>query len=260
MTPQPFDPLAPGAMDAAVLLAARVAALVLVAPVFSSTTVPKMVRAALIVLLTVVMLPLVGGVKGELTVSSFVSESLVGFAMGLGAAFTVSAAETAGDLLATQTGLSGATTLDPMSNASTAALSEFFRLVVITLMLALGGHLLMLEALARSVREIPIGSPIHTADGLAALVHLGSILFVLGLRFAAPVVAAVLISNLALGILARTVPQLNALAVAYPVQIMVGLVTLAAALPVIAGFMLRWPGHYAENAGQLLGIFAHGAR
>lgn len=258
MTARGFDPLAPGAMDAAVLLAVRIAALVLIAPVYSAVVVPKMLRAALIVLLTVVLLPLAAPSVGAaaLTPASFASESLIGFAMGLGAALLIAGAETAGDLLAVQTGLSGAATLDPTSQTSSPSLAEFFRLLVLTLLLVSGGHLLSIEALVRSVKLVPLGAPVDVRAGLGAMASMGGSLFLLGLRFAAPVTAAVLVSNLALGILSRTVPQLNALAVAYPVQIAVGLVALLAAIPLVGAFIAGWPVHYADTVDHLLAALA----
>ncbi|MBX6364083.1 MAG: flagellar biosynthetic protein FliR [Gemmatimonadetes bacterium] len=258
MTARSFDPLAPGAMDAAVLLATRIAALVLIAPIYSAVVVPKMLRAALIVLLTVVLLPLAAPAVGAaaLTPASFASESLVGFAMGLGAALLVAGAETAGDLLAVQTGLSGAATLDPTSQTSAPSLAEFFRLLVLTLLLVTGGHLLSIEALVRSVKLVPLGAPVDVRAGLGAMASMGGSLFLLGLRFAAPVTAAVLVSNLALGIVSRVVPQLNALAVAYPVQIAVGLVALLAAIPFVGAFIAGWPLHYADTVDHLLAALA----
>lgn len=242
MTARGFDPLAPGAMDAAVLLAVRIAALVLIAPVYSAVVVPKMLRAALIVLLTVVLLPLAAPSVGAaaLTPASFASESLIGFAMGLGAALLIA----------------GAATLDPTSQTSSPSLAEFFRLLVLTLLLVSGGHLLSIEALVRSVKLVPLGAPVDVRAGLGAMASMGGSLFLLGLRFAAPVTAAVLVSNLALGILSRTVPQLNALAVAYPVQIAVGLVALLAAIPLVGAFIAGWPVHYADTVDHLLAALA----
>ena len=258
-----FDFLLPGALDGAALLAARVGALVLIAPVFSASVLPNTLKATLVVLVTFLMLPLAfpaGARMPAFTIAAVTAESLVGFAMGLGAALVVGAAETAGDLLAVQSGLSGASTLDPLTLTTAPSLGEFFRLLVLTLLITSGGHILSLQALAASTRVIPIGSTVAVRDGLAALVGLGGQLFLLGLRFAAPVTAAVLVSNLALGVLSRTVPQLNALAVAYPVQITVGLLALLASLPLIGAFMGAWPAQYQELVARLLGTLAHGGR
>src|SRR5690606_3825771 len=106
-----------------------------------------------------------------------------------------------------------------------------------------------------SLEVLPVGGAAAGAEGLRAMVSLGSELFALGLRFAAPVAAALLVSNVAVGILARTIPQLNALMVAFPVQIGVGLFTLGMALPFIAAPFTSWPITYEELVPRMLEAF-----
>src|SRR5574338_608877 len=106
-----FDLFAPGSAQVLALFGARVSGLVLVAPVFSARTVPVMVRTALVVVLTVLLQPVAMShltMPPALTPAAFLSETLVGFAIGMGAAIIVGAAEAAGELLAVQIGLSGA--------------------------------------------------------------------------------------------------------------------------------------------------------
>jgi flagellar biosynthetic protein FliR len=183
---------------------------------------------------------------------------LVGFAIGMGAAVFVGAAEVAGDVLALQSGLSSATTLDPMSMVNMPLLADFMKLFVVMLILSMDGHLLILEAIASSVHLIPVGSQISAQEGIAALVTMAGDLFSIGVRIAAPVCAAVLMSNLAMGILARTAPQLQVFMLAYPLQIAVGMFTLAMALPVIATTFTTWPGQYRDVVTNLFATF--GAR
>ena len=252
MTAAPLDLFAPGTGGVLALFGARVSGLVLVAPVFSARTVPAMVKAGLVVLLTMLLAPVAAaGLDAAAaaaapapTPATLLGEVLVGFAIGLGAALLVAAAEAAGELMAIQIGLSGAALLDPVNNHQVPALGQLMQLLALAFMLALDLHLVMLDALAASVRVLPIGAPIDAAAGLAALVQTGSTLFVLGLRFAAPVIAAVLVANVALAALSRAAPQLNILQLAFPVQIAIGLVTLAAAVPVIAAVLSGWSATY----------------
>ena len=125
-------------------------------------------------------------------------------------------------------------------------------MVVLMLILSLDGHILILEALTASTQLIPVGAGIAAEQGLAALVGTGGHLFTIGIRIAAPVTAAVLVSNLAMGVLARTAPQLQVFMLAYPLQIIVGLFTLAMALPIIGTLFTNWPGQYRGLVGQLL--------
>jgi flagellar biosynthetic protein FliR len=182
-----------------------------------------------------------------------VSEALVGFAIGLGVALVVGAAEAAGDLMAIQIGLSGAAIMDPLNNAQTPVLGQFAQLFAITLLLSLDAHLLMLDALAQSVRAVPVGSALDLQAGLGAMVSLLGTLFALGLQFAAPVIAAVLIANVALALLSRAAPQLNVISVAFPIQITIGLVALAASFGLIATFFTGWAGVYDSMLSHVFG-------
>jgi flagellar biosynthetic protein FliR len=176
----------------------------------------------------------------------------------MGAAIFVGAAEAAGELLAAQIGLSGAAIMDPLSQTQGPALGQFMNLYAVALMLALNAHLVMLDALATSLQHVPVGSAINMPAGAAALVSMGSTLFALGLRFAAPVVALVLIGNVALAVLSRAAPQLNILSLAFPVQIGLGLFAFGAALPMIALWFQGWDTAYDGVLTRLFQSFAMG--
>lgn len=256
------DLFAPGSAAATLLLGARVGGLVLVAPVFSARTVPMTVRTALLVVLTFLLQPMALARAGvpRLTPESLLTETLIGFAMGLGAAIFVAGAEAAGDLISIQIGLSGAALLDPLTQQSVPVLGQFMQLFAVTLLLSLDAHLIMLDALAASTRFLPLGGPVDVRAGLGAMLAAAGMLFGLGIRFAGPVIAAALISNVALAILGRAAPQLNILAVAFPVQIGVGLFVLAASLPLIAVFFGDWAVAYDAVLTRILGAFAGGGR
>lgn len=242
------------------LLAVRLSGMVLVAPVFSTKAVPVTVRTCIIILLTALLQPLAlsqtAGIPA-ITPETFVAEALIGFALGLGAALLVGAASVAGDLMGMQVGLSGASVLDPINNSSENVLGTFGNLFAITLLLAVDAHLVMIDALAKSVQMIPIGGGIH-AVGIYAMVRSASILFGLGLQFAAPVVAAVLVANCALAILSRAAPQLNILSVAFPVQIGLGLVALSASIPFIGAFYHGWSGVYTDMLDRVFASLIRG--
>ena len=162
--------------------------------------------------------------------------------------------------MAVQMGLSGAASLDPMTELSVPVLGQFTALFAVTLLLAVDGHLIMIDSLAASMSLLPIGTPIEVEAGLAAMVAQGSSLFMLGLRFAAPVVAVVLIANAALAVLGRAAPQLNNLAVAFPLQIGVGLLALAASVPLLATFFAGWAGEYDGTLVRLFSAMQPGGR
>lgn len=254
-----FDPLAPGSAAALVLLSARVSGLLLMAPVFSASVVPRNVRVAVLVVLTVLLQPaaLASVVQvPAVTPAALLSETVIGLAIGLGAAVMVAAAEVAGDVMAIQIGLSGAAILDPLDQSQTPVLGSFSRLFAITVLLSLNFHTVMLGSLADSTQALPLGMPVSLAAGVGVMLQMGSMLFVLGARFAAPVIAAVFITNIAIAALGRAAPQLNILTLAFPVQIGIGLATLAAAIPAFGHLLGDWTSLNDTLLGQIVRALA----
>ncbi|MBX3174810.1 MAG: flagellar biosynthetic protein FliR [Gemmatimonadaceae bacterium] len=244
-----FDPLAPGSAATLVLVGTRVSGMMLIAPSFATTVVPRLVRVAIVVLLTVLLqpavLPLV--TDPQLTLSAVATEALVGFAIGLGAAVIVGAAEMAGDVMAVQIGLSGSAILDPVdTSAQLPVLGVLLRMFTIALLLTLDLHHVMLQAMADSFSTLVPGSAVDAAGGLRSMVAVGSALFAIGIRFAAPVIAVVLLATIALAILSRAAPQINLISVSFPVQIAIGLFVLSAALPAIGRTLQGWPSVYQD--------------
>ena len=254
------SPFAPETMVALVLLASRVGGVVLVAPFFSARMVPVTVRTAMVILFTIVLHPAARSVAGPrgITPAAVLGETLIGLTIGLAAALIIGAAEVAGEYISLQIGLSGAALLDPLSNNQSAVLGTFLQLFAVTVLLTAGGHLVMLEALADSTQRLPLGSALTADTGLLDIVNLGGTLFAFGLRFAAPVIAVALVANVALAVLSRAAPQLNILQLAFPIQILVGLATLMAAIPFIGSWLMGWESSYSDLLTRALG--ALGAR
>jgi flagellar biosynthesis protein FliR len=258
-----FDVFAPGSASLLVLFGTRVSGLVLVAPVFSARPIPPMVKSALVVLLSVLMVPVARSQSAAtplLTPAAVLGEAMVGLALGLGAALLIGAAESAGELLSIQIGLSGSAIVDPLSAQQSTALGQMVKLFALVLVLTVDGHLVMLDALATSARRLPVGSAMELADGALGLASLGGSLFSLGLQFASPVIAIVLIANVALAVLSRAAPQLQILQLAFPIQILVGLGTLVATFPFIAAWFVEWQGRYDAVLTRAIGALAAGVR
>jgi flagellar biosynthetic protein FliR len=257
-----LDLLAPGSAAAFILMGARVGGMLLMAPVFAATIVPRTVRVAALVVLTVLLQPVAfAQTRGvpAITPVALLSETVIGLAIGLGAAVIVGAAEAAGDVMAIQIGLSGAAILDPLDTSQTPVLGTFGRLFAVTLLLTLNFHAVMLGALADSVRVFPLGAPVSLSSGVGAMVQMGATVFMLGVRFAAPVIAVILIANVAIAVLGRAAPQMNFLAVAFPVQIGLGLMTLAAAIPAIGHLLGGWASMHDGMLTPVVRAFAQPA-
>lgn len=237
---------------ASVLMAARLGGLLLVAPMFAARAVPTRVRIGILVALSVALHPVAGpaSVTQALTPVSLLTETVIGLIVGLGAAIFIAGAETAGEWAAVQMGLAGATTVNPLSTESTPVLGNFLSMTAIALLLAVDGHIVMIEAVVATTDLIPLGGEFSSAGAQHTVGVLGVNLFLTGLRFAAPVVAVLLVVNVGLGILARTSPQLNLLMVAFPVQIGLGLLAFVLGLPLLTGVFGSWPVLFEDLLGR----------
>ncbi len=254
------DLFAPGVASALVLVALRVGGLMLVAPMWSAKTVPMRLRTACLVLFAVLLLPSAltsapaGGVA--ITPATFLGETLIGFAIGFAGAVIIAGVEAAGDVMSISIGLSGAAILNPTNGGQVMVLGQFMQLMALTLLLTAGGHVMMLEALADTFRILPLGGAIDMGGGARALAATGVTIFSAAIRFAAPVLGAIMLANVSLGVLSRAAPQLNIFSVAFPLQIGIGLLVLALTLSVIVGAINQWPAEYGRSLESTMGAFS----
>jgi flagellar biosynthetic protein FliR len=224
---------------------ARILALLASAPVFNNAAMPAMIRLASGLAITIVLAPALpsmpplppGSWSGLLVLAE---QILIGLLMGFTLRIIFTAVDIAGDLIGLQMSLSFAMLYDPQNGAQTPVLSEFLGLFVTLIFLAMNGHLLTLSVLAESFRLLPVATTPIQADSMMALIRWSSILFSAGLLLALPLIAALLIANLAMGVLARVAPQLNIFAVGFPVTLVSGFVVLMFAIPYLGAAMERF--------------------
>lgn len=214
----------------------RILALLAAAPVLGNAAIPTRVKIGLGVLVTLIIAPTIGplpkvepgSLEGLLILGQQV---IIGLAMGFTVRIIFSAVEMAGEIAGLQMGLGFATFFSPRSDGSTLVVGRFLGLLATLTFLAMNGHLLMLSALAESFSVFPISAEPFSAGGWKMLAGWGGKIFEAGLGLALPVVTALLIVNLALGILTRAAPQLNIFAVGFPITLMVGMAALMLSLP-----------------------------
>ncbi|MBL0941024.1 MAG: flagellar biosynthetic protein FliR [Gemmatimonadaceae bacterium] len=245
------DFFAPGVAAAFVLTALRVGGLLLVAPAWSAKSVPMRLRTAMLVLFAVILLPsaleTANTATLRITPATFLSETAVGFALGMAGAIIIAGAEFAGELMTTTIGLSGAAIFDPINNTQGAIFGPFMQLLALTLLLISGGHVLMIKAVSLSFTAMPLGAPIAMDKGFFELVKAASHIFSTGLQFSAPVIAAVLVANMALAVLGRAAPKLQVMSIAFPLQIGLGLFVFAGSIGIIVHALGDWQTPYART-------------
>jgi flagellar biosynthetic protein FliR len=155
---------------------------------------------------------------------------LVGFAMGFAIRLVFTAVDLAGSLISLQMGLGFATSYDPQTAGQTVVISEFMGLLALLVFLAINGHLMVVATLAHSFTALPVGTQGFTADSWGKLANAGAVIFSSGLLLALPIVVALMIGNLALTILSRAAPQLNLMAIGFPLTIALGFAALMVSL------------------------------
>jgi flagellar biosynthetic protein FliR len=156
---------------------------------------------------------------------------LIGIAMGFTMRLVFAAIEFAGEVASSTMGFSFATFFDPSSAGRTSAISQFLALVATMAFLALNAHLVLIEALVESFFTLPIaGTPLSLSAPLE-MVRWGGQIFSSGLQLSMPIVAALLIVNIALAILTRAAPQLNLFGIGFPITIGAGFLVISLTLP-----------------------------
>jgi flagellar biosynthetic protein FliR len=234
------------------LIFVRVAAIVFSAPLFDSRAIPVLFKVGLALSAAVLLYPLL--VPGTpmpadgFTLLGFgiVGEALVGLIIGFAVRLIFAAVEMAGQLAGFQMGLAIANVFDPVTSTQMPIIAQMENIIAMLLFLAVNAHYLVIRALAESFRLVPLLGFRFSGSLMTMLSDLTGGMFVTAVKIAAPVMVALLLTSLTLGLVARVVPQMNIFIVAMPIKIIIGLVFLALALPFLAGFM----GHVFVNLGN----------
>ena len=230
--------------------AARILALISVAPLFGHGGVPVRVKLGLGLLLSVVVAPAVPEGVAPVSLAGLMiltQQILIGLALGFMVRIAFAAVEMAGELCGLTMGLSFASQFDPLGEHQATVTSQLFGWLALLVFVSSNLHLAMLAALADSFRQVPISALPVGSGFFRQLVLTGSTVFSSGLQLAMPVIAALLITNLALGILTRAAPQLNLFSIGMPVTLALGFLMLMLTLPYLSPairnllWIPRWP-------------------
>ena len=216
----------------------RVLAVFTAAPIFSSRAIPVRARIALALLIAFAAQPslpsqLPINLNGPEALGAVVQQVGIGLAIGFVVRLVFAVFELAGEVVGFQMGLNFASFFDPTFNAQTSATARFYGYMASLLFIVLNGHLMVLMAVIRSFEVFPVNQNFLEALSLMKLYSLGGELFASGFWIALPVVGMLMFANLALGIVSRVAPQMNIYAVGFPITLTVGLVGMAATLPML---------------------------
>lgn len=224
------------------LVLARLSPLFVLAPLFSSRTIPGRVRGIVAVALSIGLAPVVSAGQ-ELPTDAWLIGGLIGKELLIGAAFAFAvgalfaAITVAGSFLDTLIGFSYGGLIDPVTGNQSSVLTQAYALVGVLVFIAIGGDRWMIEGLAGtydvfSMTETPsLGRLVE--NSLEAFTGI----FGNAIQVAGPVILALILTDAAFGVVSRVVPQLNVFAVGFPAKMVVGLVLIGVSLPYLAGWL-----------------------
>lgn len=243
------------------LVLARVAGMVITAPLFSVVAVPMQVRALLALTLALLVAPMQAGVSlpsySLLELCPLLAvDLLLGLVLGLGAAILLAGFQLAGQLIAQSSGLSLAEVFDPGQETNVPVVSQLLGLFSVAVYLLIGGHRWLLAGLLDSFATLPPGAGILPRSLPEVVLALLTESFSLGVRAAAPVVMAVLLATLVLALVSRTLPQLNILSVGFGLNTFAALGTLAVSLGTVAWLL---ESELPSAVGLLMRALSHAA-
>ncbi len=234
-------------------LTLRAAGFATVAPIIGSEGVPPQFRAALGLLLAILVAPLVPApalAAGWLFVVA--TEIFVGVLLGFVARLAFEVLLFAGTFAGYPTGLASAAMMDPISQTSTTAIAVFYQAIGGLLFLVTGGLREVVAGLVRSYQVLPCGTAHFDGAWVPIVINVTGQIVILGFRLAAPLLVAGMLADLCLMLIARAVPQMNILVVGAPVRTTVGLVALALSLHVFGPAVAEAVGIASRAAGDLL--------
>ncbi len=218
---------------------ARVFGLMATAPVFNNASLPMRVKLIAGLAVTLALAPALPPLP-QIAPASWtglavlVQQGLIGIALGFTMRIVFAGIDLAGELIGLQMGLGFAIFYDPQNAAQSPIVAELMGLLALLIFLALNGHLAMLALLAESFTVLPIGSAFFPAAGWETLLRWGATIFSVGVLLALPIIGALLVANIALGVLTKVAPTLNLFAVGFPVTLMAGFAMLALSMPYFA--------------------------
>ena len=240
------------------LLVVRPGMLIMAAPSFGAAHAPATVRLGLTVLLALMLAPVVAVPVLSTSVGLGVvvaRELAIGFALALAIRALMAGAEFGGHLTSSQLGMSMGAIINPASGVRNNLMSALYANIALLTFFAVNGHHMFLRTLTQSYVSLPIGAGGVDPSLVRSVMRMLGLVFVLGVRLAAPVIIILLIVEVALGLITRAAPALNIMAIGTPLRLMIGLLVVAALVPVVPGIIARFVSTIAELGMSMAGAF-----
>jgi flagellar biosynthetic protein FliR len=253
-------------MQLFVLLLMRIGGMMLTAPVFSHRSVPVRLRVGMTIGFAALLLLILGDTAVPQVTSLWalvalaLKELVVGLVLGLVFAIVFLGVRLAGSIVGYQIGFAMVNVVDPNSDTPASILGEYWFLIATLVFLTINGHHVIVAGLFDSFRLIPLGTATIPNNVGEWFIKYSSYAFVLAVKFAAPVIITVFLAEVAMGVIARTMPQMNIFIVGFPLKIMTGLFLMGLSLPVFAYVLQKVTASLDNEMAYLMHIFTSGGK
>lgn len=243
-----------------ILTAIRVGAIIFAAPFFGSNVIKAQIKVFLAILIALIIFPSLKIVHfGNLPLLELVfiifKEILIGVCIGMLSHFLFVGVQLGGQIAGMQMGFGIVNVIDPSSNVSLSIIASFLNIAMLLLFIALGGHYLVIGAIAESFRFIPLGAVHINPLTFEYMAKLFGFIFLTAVKIMAPVLITLLILETVMGVIGKFVPQINLMIVGFPLKIAAGLIMLALSMNYFYIVYEKLLHRYFEEVANLIRLF-----
>ncbi len=243
------------------LIFGRLMGLLYAAPFFGSRNIPNMARIGLAFLAAFIFIPVLMPFRAEppdifTWVFLFLLEILVGLAMGFVSSLLFYAIQVAGQFIDMQLGFGFANVVDPQSGIQVPVLGNYLQIIAMLIFLLINGHHWLIEAVFYSYQAVPLGGATVNGSMPEVISYLFINFFIMAIRISIPVIGAVMLADVSLGIISRTVPQMNVFMVGMPLKIIVGFFVVALSIPLFGQIIIIGFEGVIEDVFRILGALS----
>jgi flagellar biosynthetic protein FliR len=251
-------PLITERFETFLLVFVRLGGIFFISPFFGNKQIPINVKIVLTLSISLLILPIIpvtiNGFNGDLLEILFVvmKEVSLGAIIGFGSLLLFMAMQIAGQIIGFQMGFAIVNVIDPATQNQVSIIGEFKYLISIMIYLAIDGHHFLLSAITQSFTLVPPGTITFNVASADLMIRMSAEVFVIAIKIAAPAMVTLFLTSLSLGIIARTVPQMNVFIVGFPLKIAAGLLILAAGLPYFGSMFSKVLASMESNLSTLI--------
>lgn len=240
----------------------RMTGIFVISPIFSRNNIPNIFKIGFALIVSLLVASIITGENIDYNdfeiLIIIIRELIIGIIIGYISYLFFSAFYIAGQIVDTQIGFGMVNVLDPQHNIQIPIMGNFFYIIAILVFLTINGHHLLLKAVVASFQVLQIGQFTINEVVLSNFIKIIAQIFEIGFKISSPVIATIFLANVLLGILARTMPQMNVFIVGMPLKIIIGLLTLVIILPVFILALQHIFGNMYEEIFNFLKVVEKG--